>query len=72
MQELNDASCFDDPDVGKTLHASNGRLGYVTDRGFMEATNFVIHVEDFVYSETFKIKGKITIANGIFSWKIID
>ena len=35
----------DEPDVGKTLHAKDGKLGFVTNRGFVAATNFLVDIQ---------------------------
>lgn len=48
---------FDEEDKGKTLHAKDGMLGFVTDKGFISATNFVVDIEAQVYSEKYSMKG---------------
>ena len=47
----------DEPDVGKTLHAKDGKLGFVSNRGFVAATNFLVDIQAQVFSETYSIKG---------------
>ena len=47
----------DEPDIGKTLHAKDGKLGFVTNRGFVAATNFLVDIQAQVFSETYSIKG---------------
>ena len=50
----------DEPDIGKTLHAKDGKLGFVTNRGFVAATNFLVDIQSQVFSEKYSIKGIIT------------
>ena len=42
----NDEVYFDDeePDIGKTLHAKDGKLGFVSSKGFVCATNFLVDI----------------------------
>ena len=47
----------EEPDIGKTLHARDGKLGFVTSKGFMNATNFLVAIESQVFSEKYSIKG---------------
>ena len=47
----------EEPDIGKTLHAKDGKLGYVTNKGFIGATNFLVDIESQVHSEKYLIKG---------------
>ena len=47
----------EEPDIGKTLHARDGELGFVTSKGFMSATNFLVDIESQVFSEKYSIKG---------------
>ena len=48
----------DQEDVGKTLHVKDGRLGFVTAKGFISATNFNIDIESQVSSLHYSIKGE--------------
>ena len=55
-----DEDVFEDdeePDVGKTLHAKGGKLGFFTRMGFKVATDFLVDIASQVYSETYSIKG---------------
>ena len=45
-------------DIGKTLHAKEGRLGFVTGKGFVTATNFLVDIRAQVHSTKCSIKGK--------------
>ena len=47
----------DEEDIGKTLSAKNGVLGFVTKQGFKVATNFLVDIGSQVYSEKYSIKG---------------
>ena len=51
----------DEPDIGKTLHAKDGKLGFVTNRGFVAATNFLVDIHSQVFSENYSIKGILTV-----------
>ena len=44
-------------DTGKTLHVKDGRLGFVTNKGFTAATNFIVDFESQVFSQKYSIKG---------------
>ena len=60
MQNQAEADFFEEdeePDIGKTLHAKDGKLGFVTNKGFISATNFLVDIESQVHSETYAIKG---------------
>ena len=35
---------FEQEDVGKTLHAKDGRLGFVSEKGFLAATNILVDI----------------------------
>ena len=55
-----DEDVFEDdeePDIGKTLHAKDGKLGFLTRMGFKVATDFLVDIASQVYSETYSIKG---------------
>ena len=39
----------EEDDIGKTLHVKEGKLGFVTNKGFISATNFVVDIESQVY-----------------------
>ena len=56
----------DEPDIGKTLHAKDGKLGFVTNRGFVAATNFLVDIQSQVFSEKYSIKGIITTCSICF------
>ena len=47
----------EEEDIGKTLHSKDGRLGFVTSKGFIAATNFLVDIGSQVYSEKYCIKG---------------
>lgn len=47
----------DDVTKGKSLNAKDGKLGFVTKRGFISATNFLVDILSQVYSEKYAIKG---------------
>ena len=47
----------EEEDIGKTLHSKDGRLGFVTNKGFIAATNFLVDIGSQVYSEKYCIKG---------------
>ena len=49
----------DEHDIGKTLHAKDGKLGFVTSRGFVAATNFLVDIQSQVFSENYSVKGMI-------------
>ena len=60
MHQEADEDVYEDdeePDVGKTLHAKDGKLGFVTRTGFKVATDFLVDIASQVYSETYSIKG---------------
>ena len=50
---------FDDeePDIGKTLHAKDGKLGFVSSKGFVCATNFLVDIAAQVHSTNYSMKG---------------
>ena len=50
-------SSFDKEDRGKTLSVKGGKLGFISDNGFQEATNFIVDIGAQVYSERYRIKG---------------
>ena len=56
------SSFFEDdegPDVGETLHAKDGKLGfYTSSKGFIFATNFLVDIASQVHSERYTLKGK--------------
>ena len=62
----------DEPDIGKTLHAKDGKLGFVTNRGFVAATNFLVDIQSQVFSEKYSIKGMITCSLYAPSNRICD
>ena len=37
--------------VGKILHAKDGKLGFMSNRGFVAATNFLVDIQAQVFSE---------------------
>ena len=39
------------------MNAKDGKLGFVTKRGFISATNFLVDILSQVYSEKYAIKG---------------
>ena len=43
--------------AGKSLHSKDGRLGFVSSKGFVPATNFILEINSQVYSERYSIKG---------------
>ena len=62
----------EEPNIGKTLHAKDGKvlpiifflnnyfisqLGFITSKGFVGATNFLVDIEAQVHSEKYVIKG---------------
>ena len=47
----------EEPTAGKSLHAKDGRLGFVSSKGFVPATNFILEINSQVYSERYSIKG---------------
>ena len=51
---------FEQEDVGKTLHAKDGRLGFVSKKGFLAATNFLVDIGSQVYSEKYSFKGQFS------------
>ena len=55
----NDEVHFDDeePDIGKTLHAKDGKLGFVSSKGFVCATNFLVDIAAQVHSTNYSMKG---------------
>ena len=55
----NDEVYFDDeePDIGKTLHAKDGKLGFVSSKGFVCATNFLVDIAAQVHSINYSMKG---------------
>ena len=55
----NDEVYFDDeePDIGKTLHAKDGKLGFVLSKGFVCATNFLVDIAAQVHSINYSMKG---------------
>ena len=55
----NDEVYFDDeePDIGKTLHAKDGKLGFVLSKGFVCATNFLVDITAQVHSINYSTKG---------------
>ena len=48
----------EEPDIGKTLHSKDGKLGFFANKGFIFATNFVVDIASQVYSEKYSVKGK--------------
>ena len=50
---------FDDeePDIGKTLHAKDGKLRIITSKGFICSTNFIVDIASQVNSQKYAIKG---------------
>ena len=64
---------FDDeePDIGKTLHAKDGKLGFVTSKGFVSATNFLVDIAAQVHSMNYSMKGYEVIVKkaGNDSWE---
>ena len=47
----------DEEDIGKTLHAKDGKLGYVTSKGFVSVTNFLVDIHARLFSQKYLIKG---------------
>ena len=44
----------DQPDIGQTLHAKDGKLGFFTSsKGFVYATNFLVDIVSHVHSERY-------------------
>ena len=50
-------------DVGKTLHMKDGMLGFVSNKGFTAATNFVVDIESQAYSLKYSLKGQSTFVH---------
>ena len=71
--ETNDEVYFDDeePDIGKTLHAKDGKLGFITSKGFVCATNFLVDVASQVHSQNYSMKGYEVLVKkaGTESWE---
>ena len=55
-----DEESDEEPTAGKSLHAKDGRLGFVSNKGFVPATNFILEINSQVYSERYSIKGDIS------------
>ena len=71
--DTNDEVYFDDeePDIGKTLHAKDGKLGFITSKGFVCATNFLVDIASQVHSQNYSMKGYEVIVKkaGSESWE---
>ena len=47
----------EEDDIGKTLCAKDGKLGFMGKKGFFPATNFLVDIESQVSSDRYSIKG---------------
>ena len=59
--DLAEKSSFfeDDDDIGNTLHAKDGKLGfYTSSKGFAYATNFLVDIASQVHSDRYTLKGR--------------
>ena len=54
---------FVDEDVGKTLCTKNGCLGFITNTGFQDATNFTVAIGAQVFCESRGLKGEILLSH---------
>jgi hypothetical protein len=58
----------DEPDIGKTLNAKDGKVGFVIIKGFIGATHFLVDIGSQVFRGKYSIKSILvcfTIANNI-------
>ena len=71
-EDVEEEVYFDDeePDIGKTLHSKDGKLGFITSKGFVCATNFVVDIASQVHSIKYVIKGYEVLVKkvGADSW----
>ena len=50
-------------DMGKTLHMKDGMLGFLSNKGLIAATNFVVDIESQAYSLKYTLKGQLTFVH---------
>ena len=57
VEEVIDDTDEDDEINGKSLSVKDGKLGFITSKGFQSATNFIVDIASMVYSKKYSIKG---------------